>query len=133
MSNSKDSKGAAPQGDASSEVPTIIGGVPVVVVRKGAKAHVLRLVKGPGAPKDFKLDLPEIVIGRSLDAQVVIDSTSVSRKHASLRLEEDHYVVSDLDSANGIFVNAERAQRATLADGDSLQVGDAVFVYQRGG
>jgi pSer/pThr/pTyr-binding forkhead associated (FHA) protein len=45
----------------------------------------------------------------------------------------DTYGVEDLDSANGVFVNGERiSSEVELVDADSVQVGDAVFIYQQG-
>lgn len=122
-------------GDSSGkkeDQPTAVGGVPVYVVRQRERPFALRLVKGPGAPKDFALELAEVVVGRGLDAHITIDSESVSRRHARLQLVDGRYAIEDLGSKNGIFINGEPTRSAGLVDGDSVQLGDALFVYQQG-
>lgn len=109
---------------------TTAGGVPIYVVQKRSKTGTLRQLKGPGAPRDVPLELDEIVIGRAQDAHLQIDSTSVSRQHAAVRRSESGFSLVDLGSANGIFVNSERIERAELRDGDSVQIGDALFLYR---
>jgi len=116
----------------SNEEPTLVGGVPVVVVQKKAKPFCLRQVKGPGAPRECPLELDEVVIGRAQEAQLMLDSGAVSRRHARLIRTADSYRIEDLESANGVYVNGERTTQRELADGDSLQIGDAVFIYQQG-
>lgn len=62
-------------------------------------------------------------IGRWDDNDVVIDDRWVSRYHAQVRREGEHYLVQDLDSKNGTFVNRQRITTPTvLADGDEIQV-----------
>jgi DNA-binding response OmpR family regulator len=62
-------------------------------------------------------------IGRWEDNDVVIDDRWVSRYHAQVRREGNEYVVQDLGSKNGTFVNGRRiAAPAVLADGDEIQV-----------
>src|SRR5262245_42156029 len=72
---------SSPKG-GSDDQATVAGGVPVYKINKQARPAVLRLVKGPGAPKDYVLDLEEVIVGRSQDAHIIIDSESVSRRHA---------------------------------------------------
>ena len=109
--------------------PTLVGGVPVYVAKQH-KPLVLRQIKGPGFPRDVNLDIPEVVIGRALEANVSIDSPLVSRRHAAVKRGDSGYSVEDLESGNGIFVNGERVQAAPLRPNDTLQIGDALFVVQ---
>jgi pSer/pThr/pTyr-binding forkhead associated (FHA) protein len=108
--------------------PTVAGGAPVYVVKRRARPLFLRQLKGPGAPRDVPLELDEIILGRGTDAMVVIDSGAVSRRHAALRRSNDSYTCVDLDSSNGIHVNGERVSEKELRDGDTVQIGDALFV-----
>jgi pSer/pThr/pTyr-binding forkhead associated (FHA) protein len=111
------------------EEATIAGGAPVYVVQRRSHPMVLRQVKGPGAPRDVSLDLDEVVLGRGLDVQIVIESGAVSRRHAALLRSNDRYTCVDLQSSNGVYVNGERVNGKELCDGDILQVGDALFVF----
>ena len=71
----------------------------------------------------WPLAKPVTEIGRWEDNDVVIDDRWVSRYHAQVRREGEQYIVQDLDSKNGTFVNGRRiATPAVLSDGDQIQV-----------
>lgn len=112
-----------------SQDPTVVGGAPVYVVQRRGRRAFLRQVKGPGAPREVWLELDEVVLGRGLEAQISIDSGAVSRRHAALLRSDDRYTCLDLRSSNGVFVNGERVTSRELREGDTLQVGDALFVF----
>jgi pSer/pThr/pTyr-binding forkhead associated (FHA) protein len=105
---------------------------PVPSLRRPGKPYLLQLVQGPGAPREFLLDLEEIVIGRSLQVHISVDSQLISRRHIVLRKNGPEYVCSDLDSKNGMFLNGVRAHSAVLREGDTIQIGDVVLVYNEG-
>lgn len=68
----------------------------------------------------------ELVIGRGEQADLLLADITVSRRHASVRQDGHTVVVTDLDSANGTFVNGERVYDGTrLEDGDVIQLGKA--------
>jgi pSer/pThr/pTyr-binding forkhead associated (FHA) protein len=62
-------------------------------------------------------------IGRAARADFVVDAALVSRLHCRLTAGATELEVVDLESTNGTFVNGERADRATLKNGDRLGVG----------
>jgi predicted component of type VI protein secretion system len=62
-------------------------------------------------------------IGRSPDNDVCIDNLAVSNHHARILPDAGQYVVEDLNSMNGTFVNGRRVERATLRNGDVIQIG----------
>lgn len=82
-----------------------------------------------GATEERHLLVPgeEVLVGRSLQARLPVDDTSVSRRHCRLILEGGRVFVDDLASANGTFVNDERVERAELNTGDVLRLGDSRF------
>ncbi len=70
-----------------------------------------------------------IYIGRSEECDYVIDDRQVSRKHAVIKHTEKGYVIEDLESKNGTFVNGNAVKEPTLLqDGDIIQVALAVKV-----
>ena len=81
-------------------------------------------VQGPGTGQVWRL-LPQatIGIGRELDLDVTVLDHSVSRRHAEIRSEGDVFVLVDLDSTNGVFVNGTRVQICVLNEGDEIRVG----------
>ena len=70
----------------------------------------------------FALDKEIINIGRKLDNHIVIHDPRVSRNHAQLRAAKDHYVILDLNSTGGTYVNGQRITKSTLYSGDSLSL-----------
>jgi pSer/pThr/pTyr-binding forkhead associated (FHA) protein len=126
VANESSSKGG------SDDQATVAGGVPVYKMNKQARPAVLRLLKGPGAPKDYVLDLDEVIVGRSQDAHIILDSESVSRRHAAFERSEQGHHCRDLGSSNGLLVNAVSVPGTDLKDGDSVQIGDALFIYRAG-
>jgi len=69
--------------------------------------------------------LPNMTIGRDRTCELVLDNLSVSRKHARLLWERGRFVIEDLGSANGVFVNGKPVKRYTL--GPSIRVGIGKF------
>jgi pSer/pThr/pTyr-binding forkhead associated (FHA) protein len=77
---------------------------------------------------EYALD-STVTIGRLPDNMLVIDNPAVSGHHARILLEDDHYVVEDLRSKNGTFVNEQDVVRARLQHGDVLQVGKHQLIF----
>ncbi|MCC7086091.1 MAG: FHA domain-containing protein [Pirellulales bacterium] len=70
-----------------------------------------------------------IALGRDSNSRVHLHDTEVSRRHAEIRRNGDTYILVDVGSANGTFVNNERIEKHVLASGDQLQVGRTVLVF----
>jgi hypothetical protein len=68
-------------------------------------------------------------LGRRRDNQIVIDDARVSRSHAQLRLRFGHYVVYDLGSSGGTFVNGQRIEECVLRPGDVISLGGVPVIY----
>src|SRR5215470_2301285 len=85
-----------------------------------------------GLESDFPLTAEEILIGRSPENGLVLPNDEVSRRHATLRLQDDSYLLIDLDSANGTMVNGEQIKEKTLVHGDTITMGPYSMVYHQG-
>lgn len=77
----------------------------------------------------FPLTEQVINLGRRIDNHVVIDDPSVSRVHAQLRAINGHYVIFDLESLGGTYVNGIRLNQATLYPGDVISLAGVNIVY----
>lgn len=81
------------------------------------------------------LEREEVILGRALEADVRVNDTQVSRQHArvlSVRNEEKQsteYILNDLDSRNGTFLNGRRVRRETLENGDKITVGETILRF----
>ena len=74
-----------------------------------------------------------VSIGRLPDNMIVIDNPAVSGRHARVFKEGNHYVVEDLKSTNGTFVNEKPIARHTLLEGDILLVGKHSLLFSLAG
>ena len=79
------------------------------------------------------LERGTIVLGRGDDCDITVLDQSVSRRHARFDLDVDGYVVTDLESTNGTFVNDTPAKNTPLTDGDYLRVGNCLYRFLAGG
>ena len=72
----------------------------------------------------------ELTIGRSAENIVVLERSSVSRSHAKIRPEKEGYVLYDLLSTVGTYVNDEKIMKRTLRDGDVVGIGREDFIFK---
>ena len=79
--------------------------------------------------KVFPLKLPVINIGRRMDNQLIIDDPRVSRNHAQLRAIKGRFVVFDLNSTGGTFVNGQRASQTVLYPGDVISLAGVALIF----
>ena len=78
---------------------------------------------GPSAGSSFRLEHEHTNVGRHPDSEIFLDDITVSRRHVVLDRTPSGYVLRDVGSLNGTYVNHERADEATLHHGDELQIG----------
>ena len=70
-----------------------------------------------------------LVIGRTADNDLQIDSKFISRHHCQIVTQADACLIEDLNSTNGIYVQSKRVRRHNLNDGDVVQVGQHEIMY----
>jgi EAL domain-containing protein (putative c-di-GMP-specific phosphodiesterase class I) len=90
-------------------------------------------LSGGSAPQRTSLDSFPFVLGRSEAADLQIDSTLVSRTHATIVRTGDRYRVQDSGSTNGTILNGKRIDEATIANGDVLSIANLEFTFHCGG
>lgn len=79
--------------------------------------------------KIYPLNLSVVNIGRRLDNQLVIDDPRVSRNHAQLRAIKGRFVVFDLNSTGGTFVNGQRTSQSVLYPGDVISLAGVALIF----
>ena len=108
----------------------------IVASREGLPPGTALLVvkRGPTAGSRLVLDKAVTSAGRHPDSDIVLDDTTVSRRHAEFRMQDnDDIQIVDVGSLNGTYVNRVPVDSATLADGDEVQLGKFRLVFLTGG
>ena len=90
-----------------------------------------RLVANAGPLRGTVLTLvgEEFSIGRDPATWLSIDNRSVSRQHCVIKKDSGQFMISDLDSLNGTFVNGMPIKERLLEHGDEIRVGDSLFLF----
>lgn len=83
--------------------------------------------------KEIPLMQAVLTIGRTPGNDLVIDNLAVSSAHAKIFLETDRFVLEDLNSLNGTFVNKQRVHKSFLSHGDEIVIGKHSLVFDSGG
>lgn len=101
--------------------------VPVVSVETRAR---LVVTAGPQEGKIFPLQPYTMTIGRRDTCDLVINDASVSRRHAQIAYRGGEYIITDLGSTNGVYVNGVRVGTKVLAPGDAIKMGTTLCVFE---
>jgi hypothetical protein len=96
-----------------------------------AEASLTVLEEGIAA-KEYRLHKQVVTIGRLPECDVVLADPGASRRHASVRAEGGEFLLTDLGSTNGTYVNDEPVRERWLADGDRITIGTTVIGFRRG-
>ncbi len=78
----------------------------------------------------YKIEKPEITIGRNKANDITIDNLAVSDRHARIYKSKDAYVMEDLDSTNGTIVNGRKIKQITLRGGLQVEVGKHTLLIE---
>ncbi|HSI04129.1 MAG: diguanylate cyclase [Myxococcota bacterium] len=92
------------------------------------RSACLVVISGSELGRIYKLDEPEIVLGRGDTVGIRIVDDGVSRRHAKLIQKGDAVTLLDLDSTNGTFCNGERVDERVLRDGDKIRIGTTTIL-----
>ncbi|OFZ53859.1 MAG: hypothetical protein A2428_06380 [Bdellovibrionales bacterium RIFOXYC1_FULL_54_43] len=92
----------------------------------------IRLIFKPGEAnvEEFELTKDEITIGRGKNCEIVLNDKKASRKNTLIRKSGMNFVIKDLDSANGTFVNGNKITEQELTGDDKIRIGEIEFLFQ---
>jgi len=98
----------------------------------GYKNFRLTIIKGFNKGEVYPLDADEVIIGRGEENGITLNIAEVSRTHAILNRAGEGYVIKDLGSTNGTFVDKKKVgEKYLLKPGDTIMLGDAIYLtYQ---
>ena len=97
-----------------------------------ASQFQLIMRSGPTPGAAFALEGDQINIGRDSANEIVINDAEISRRHARLTFQGGKYVLEDLGSTNGTYLNDEPLRGPQpLHPGDRIRIGDSDFTFER--
>jgi predicted component of type VI protein secretion system len=91
----------------------------------------LKPAVGDLAGREFPIVKTLLSIGRGLDNDLVIDDPRVSRHHSQITFRHSHYLLRDLRSTNGTFVNGQPIEAVVLAPGDVVSIGGFEMLFEQ--
>jgi DNA-binding winged helix-turn-helix (wHTH) protein len=142
---------------SESNLPTLVSEIRVAIGDRGRTRGFIRTLHGRGysfdAPEagvqvpvleaavagrwligttaEIALTLGENVLGREGEGVILLKSTTVSRRHVRITVDERVAIVEDLGSKNGTYINDTQLTRPTpIADGDQIRIGSLVFTFR---
>jgi len=89
----------------------------------------LVVTAGPWQGRILAVEDREVTVGRDPANRMAIADSSISRRHCVIREEEGRYVVHDLESRNGTFVNGVPVRDRILEGGDEIRIGDSMMLF----
>lgn len=110
-----------PQDDVVVDLDEIPSGAPILVVRSGDDEG-----------RYFGLAGEVTTIGRHAESDVVLDDITVSRRHCEVTRAGARYIVRDVGSLNGTYLNQERVDQSDIHHGDEIQIGKFHLVFVEG-
>jgi hypothetical protein len=115
-------------GGPTDAVDAALGRTRVFEAPAAAGPAATLIVREPHAPtRTFALDGRTLVIGRSVQSDLVLADVPASRRHARLASQGGHLVLTDLGSTNGTLVNGRSVREVAVGAGDEIRIGDAVL------
>lgn len=100
------------------------GAAPAFDMKASAQAPIVEI-----GGRMWRLVKETTVLGRGQDCDIVIDDSSVSRRHAEIRITPGAYLLTDLSSTNGTFVEGHKITACQLVDGNEVTLGRTSFMF----
>ena len=95
----------------------------------GKFAASLLIKKGFKKGAEYSITTSRTVIGRGTGADIIVDDPAVSRMHTAIEFSDAKFLLKDLGSKNGTFLGGRSINEATLAHGDTFQIGSTVLEF----
>jgi len=89
----------------------------------------LRIFSGGSPPDQLELSFEKVSIGRADESDIVLKSKGVSKLHTIIEKKGHAFILTDNDSANGVYVNGQRVHRHTLKHWDEIQIFKHVLMF----
>ncbi|MFP3580943.1 DUF3662 and FHA domain-containing protein [Arthrobacter sp. SIMBA_036] len=113
--------------DAAAPAQPHAAHVPAAPARQPVRLQPVLDING----QRYSLNAPSVVLGRSSEADILVDDTGVSRKHLEVRAENGGTWAVDLGSTNGSYVNGHKVNGSVeLTDGSTITMGRTRIIFR---
>ncbi|HZS54193.1 MAG TPA: sigma 54-interacting transcriptional regulator [Bryobacteraceae bacterium] len=92
----------------------------------------LIVVNGPQAGTRYRLDTSELILGRAPNSNVVLNEPEIGWRHCQIRQQGGRFLVTDLKTSLGTYVNGMRSAERWLEDKDQIGVGRTILMFRSG-
>ncbi len=92
-------------------------------------AASLLIKKGPKKGAEYTISTSRTVIGRGTGSDIIVDDPAVSRMHAAIEFSDARFILRDLGSKNGTFLEGKSINATDLAHGDTFQLGSTIIEF----
>ena len=97
-------------------------------LREGPPSELI-VIYGAHMGRQYHLGPKRMLIGRVDRSDILLDDSSVSREHASIERKDGRFILEDLKSTNGTFINGECVDVRVLNHGDKIRIGNTVLQF----
>lgn len=104
---------------------------PIPVAPQPAGQASVVMYEGDRPATTFRISKQSVILGRLPECDVVVPDAGASRRHARIHVQGDEYLLTDLGSTNGTFVNYEGVGEVVLRDGDRITIGTTTLEFRR--
>lgn len=104
--------------------------IPIKIDDSPALESFLRMVRGQQVGVEYPLNKDLLTIGRNPGSDIFLNDMTVSREHAEIHRHADAFIIKDLHSFNGVWINNKTVDQHALRPGDYVQIGRYDFIYE---
>ena len=101
-----------------------------VMGRRPARAAWLYVANGPQTGRDFRITNQATIGRNTVECEVILVDSRISDKHARIKRDGLEFMLYDLASLNGTFLNGKKIERAMLSDDDRIKVGSTELIFK---
>lgn len=101
----------------------------IEVPRTETSAAVFTVIDGPDLGLEFTMDNPRLVLGRR-GADINLNDRLISRRHLSIEASGGRYLIKDMGSTNGTFLNGSPVSMEFIKHGDEVQIGSTLMKFR---
>lgn len=116
----------------ASDAPSLSPEEQSAIAALPANSALLIAQRGPAVGSRFLLDQDLSVAGRHPNADIFLDDVTVSRRHVEFSRNPSGFLMKDMGSMNGTYLNGSRAEQSQLSTGDEIQIGKYHLTYFAG-